>query len=438
MRLLATLSLLVLLAAPTLAQPILDGDLSDAQYTTLATKQNSNAGFGPDADVQRIVYFADDANATLYLGVVGRVPTGNDNGIGIFLGTSGGGAPTGVAAGDPLGFPNAGHYMDGEGSGNNDDFAADFEVDYMFAMNGSGGTNVFLDAASHIGDQSAAFVGQAPQDGSATASGTGAEGQTITFAFNNTGGANTGFEAAIPFSELGASAASDLQAFAFIVSATGFFSDVTVPGDVTTGNPGFNANFNTLSGGPYHNTPAVPLPVELTAFTGTLDGDRASLRWQTASETNNSGFEVQHAAPGASFRSVHFAPGAGTTLEAQRYAFTSAELIPGTHRFRLRQVDLDGSASLSPVVELTVTGAAALAVAPNPSREHTTVTLLVPSAQRVEVSAYDALGRRVATLFSGAAEGRVPMTLSGVAPGVYVLVAEGETFRTTTTATVLR
>jgi hypothetical protein len=181
------------------------------------------------------------------------------------------------------------------------------------------------------------------------------------------------------------------------------------------------------------------LPVELTAFTGAADGSRAVLRWSTASETNNAGFDVQHAAHGADFRSVHFAPGAGTTLEAQHYAFTSAELAPGTHTFRLRQLDLDGAENLSHLVEVTVSaGGAALAVAPNPSRERAAVTLSVPSAQHVEVSAYDALGRRVATLFSGAAEGRVPMTLSGAAPGVYVLVAEGETFRTTTTATVLR
>jgi hypothetical protein len=441
MRFSTPIALLALFVSPVIAQPVLDGDLSDAQYTTLATKQNSNAGFGPDADVQRIVYFADDANATLYLGVVGRMPTGNDNGIGIFLGTNGGGAPTGVAAGNPLGFPGAGHYMDGQGGGTDDDFAADFEVDYMFAMNsGSGSTSVFLDAASHIGGQAANFVGQSPQDGSAPGSGVGPEGQTITFAFNNTGGANTGFEAAIPFSELGASAASDLQAFAFIVSSSGFFSDVTVPGNVTTGNPGFNANFNTLSGGPYNSMSGV-LPVELTSFVGAASGGRAALRWQTASETNNSGFEVQMRSAGT-FAPLTFVEGAGTTLEAQSYAFTTETLAPGTYAFRLRQIDLDGAENLSHIVEVTI-GAEGTTLAmsgPNPFSGSTALTLTVDRAQRVEAGLYDLLGRRVASLHSGAVDGSVVLAIdgSGLPAGLYVVRAQGETFRTSRGLTLTR
>ncbi len=56
------------------------------------------------------------------------------------------------------------------------------------------------------------------------------------------------------------------------------------------------------------------LPVELTAFEGTLSGNAARLAWATASETNNAGFYVEHSANGSDFRDVHFAPGHGTTL----------------------------------------------------------------------------------------------------------------------------
>ncbi len=189
-----------------------------------------------------------------------------------------------------------------------------------------------------------------------------------------------------------------------------------------------------------HPSPTSPvLPVELTAFTGTLSGNAARLAWATASETNNSGFYVEHSANGSAFRDVHFAPGFGTTLEAQSYAFTTAELAPGTHTFRLRQTDLDGATELSSTVELTVSSDnAVMSVAPNPSRGLTNVSLSVPSAQQVTVSAYDVTGRLVSTLFSGAADATVSATLSDVAPGVYVIVAQGETFRLTTSATVLR
>ncbi len=181
------------------------------------------------------------------------------------------------------------------------------------------------------------------------------------------------------------------------------------------------------------------LPVELTAFEGTLSGNAARLSWVTASETNNAGFYVEHSANGAAFRDVHFAPGFGTTLEARSYAFTTPELAPGVHTFRLRQTDLDGATELSSTVELAVSSdVATLAVTPNPSRGLTNVSLAVPSAQQVTVSAYDVTGRLVTTLFRGAADASVAATLSDVAPGVYVIVAEGETFRLTTSATVLR
>jgi hypothetical protein len=57
--------------AYSLSQPVVDGDLSDAQYQVLANKQNNNAGFGPDIDVTSILYYPDDANSVLYLGLRG-------------------------------------------------------------------------------------------------------------------------------------------------------------------------------------------------------------------------------------------------------------------------------------------------------------------------------------------------------------------------------
>ncbi len=433
---------------------LIDGDLSDGFYAagpnsgTIATKQNANAGFGSANNVSEIKYYADVAARTLYIAVTGFLDVESNNGLGLWLGTSEGGAPTGRAAGAALGFAGAGHYMDGQGGGANDDFKADFEVDYMFALNpgGSGGnpsSNAFLDAASFIGGEASTPVGQTNLTGDAS-QGTGTEGGPIEFAFLNNGGANQGFEMAILFSELGATENSKLAAFAFIVSESGYFSNVTVPGNVTTGmadasgNLGFNAEFSSITGTPF-STGLQTLPVELTAFTGTLSGNSARLAWTTASETNNSGFFVEHSPNGSSFRDVHFAPGAGTTLEARSYDFAVASLAPGVHTFRLRQTDLDGATELSSTVELTVSSdVALLSVAPNPSRGLTNVSLALPSAQQVTVSAYDVTGRLVTTLFSGAADATVSATLSGVAPGVYVIVAQGETFRLTTSATVLR
>lgn len=70
--------------------------------------------------------------------------------------------------------------------------------------------------------------------------------------------------------------------------------------------------------------------------------------------------------------------------------------------------------------------------APNPFSERATFSLEIDRPQQVRVALYDALGRRVATLFEGMLTGDVPhrFALSGgdLPSGVYILRAEGERF----------
>lgn len=178
------------------------------------------------------------------------------------------------------------------------------------------------------------------------------------------------------------------------------------------------------------------LPVELTAFDGLVVGGGVQLRWATASETNNAGFAVEHA-EGASeaWDEQAFVAGHGTTAEAQRYVFTLGNLAPGTHRFRLRQTDFDGAFDYSPVVEVEIgidTRFAVGAPAPNPFRDSATLPVTVQRTQHLDAHLYDALGRRVATLFSGTVEGgqttRILVDGAGLAPGLYLLRLEGEVF----------
>ena len=173
------------------------------------------------------------------------------------------------------------------------------------------------------------------------------------------------------------------------------------------------------------------LPVELVSFTGVADGATARLRWATASETNNAAFHVERLAAGA-WTDVARVAGHGTTAERQQYAHDVAGLTPGAHRFRLRQVDLDGTAHLSNEVEVVV-GAGANRVAvtgANPFRSGTALALTVATPQAVRVEVYDALGRRVATPFAGRVETTAAVALdgAGLPAGLYVVRAVGETF----------
>ncbi|MEF8796723.1 MAG: lamin tail domain-containing protein [Salinivenus sp.] len=187
------------------------------------------------------------------------------------------------------------------------------------------------------------------------------------------------------------------------------------------------------------NDGSTNLPVELAGFAARLDGSDAVLTWRTLSERNNSGFAVQHrAGEEGAFEQVGFREGQGSTSEATSYRFRVADLRPGPHDFRLKQVDVDGSTSLTDVVTVEVALDEAFAwtrVAPTPVAGTGTLSMQVRETQEVTVELYDLLGRRVRTVHNGALQSgrrhRLSLDAGGLAGGAYLLRADGENFSDT-------
>lgn len=203
--------------------------------------------------------------------------------------------------------------------------------------------------------------------------------------------------------------------------------------------------------------PNTPLPVELTSFTALTDGAEVILLWETASETNNAGFEVQYyeevhpyASDGPGVRAYHETPqltpqsswhrlalieGAGTTLAPQSYTYRTPTLAPGRYIFRLKQMDYDGTFTYSPHMEILIGMSTAYHLSkpsPNPFRAKTSFSLSVFHAQRVAVRVYDLLGRLVADLHDGYLEADATRTFTfeaGALPsGLYLIRIQGERF----------
>lgn len=180
-----------------------------------------------------------------------------------------------------------------------------------------------------------------------------------------------------------------------------------------------------------------PLPVELVSFDAVADYGDVLLKWETASELNNAGFKVEHASHGA-FEEVDFVEGHGTVSEPKAYSYRMGNLEPGTHLFRLKQVDYDGTFEYSPEVEVTieVPGDVMLTPAfPNPFNPTTTFSLSVARSQHVRVVVFDVMGRRIATLHDGVVEAnqnqRFAFDASNLPSGMYFYRASGETFMET-------
>lgn len=178
------------------------------------------------------------------------------------------------------------------------------------------------------------------------------------------------------------------------------------------------------------------LPVELTSFDAVADFKDVILRWETASETNNAGFEVQ-VAEGDTFRAIDFVDGYGTTEQAKSYTYRVDAMAVGRHVFRLKQIDYDGTFEYSPEVEIAIELPEVYALSaayPNPFNPQTQFTLSVAREQQVQVTVYDVTGRQVAELFNGVmtAHQAHPFTFdaSHLPSGVYFYRAVGEAFVT--------
>ncbi len=150
----------------------------------------------------------------------------------------------------------------------------------------------------------------------------------------------------------------------------------------------------------YHNIPDAIIPVELSAFSGWADGNSAYLSWQTSTETNNRGFEVQRMTDNE-FVSIGFIEGYGTTTEKQYYSFVDLSLSPGSYSYRLKQIDFDGSYNYSNVIEVIVLPPDNFSLSqnyPNPFNPATTINYTIPSASSVMIELFSINGERVSTL----------------------------------------
>ena len=147
------------------------------------------------------------------------------------------------------------------------------------------------------------------------------------------------------------------------------------------------------------------LPVELTMLEAsverTVTGDEVRLDWQTVSETNNLGFEIQKSMNGREFAKIGFVSGAGSTSTPHAYKFMDKDINVGTYFYRLKQIDTDGSFDISNAVQITVTPPETYELGqnyPNPFNPSTQVVIRLKESGHVRLIVYDILGREVATI----------------------------------------
>ena len=143
------------------------------------------------------------------------------------------------------------------------------------------------------------------------------------------------------------------------------------------------------------------IPVELVSFTSAINKHSVSLNWMTATELNNSGFEIEKSTDKVNWNKLGFVNGNGTSTEIHNYSFVDQNPLIGTSYYRLKQIDYDGTSEYSSVVEVTYEGVSEFALEqnyPNPFNPTTMINYSIKEKANVELKVFDLLGSEIATL----------------------------------------
>jgi carboxypeptidase T len=175
------------------------------------------------------------------------------------------------------------------------------------------------------------------------------------------------------------------------------------------------------------------VPVELTSFTHSVGKNDITLNWGTASELNNSHFELEKAqfvegdvADIKNWSTAGIVKGAGTTTETRSYSFVDDSPIIGKSIYRLKQVDFDGTFRYYYTGEAEFNGVTTYALNqnyPNPFNPVTVISFELPLTGNVSIKVYNSLGEEVTTLINGVIEAgrhKVEFNGAGLPSGLYL------------------
>ena len=184
----------------------------------------------------------------------------------------------------------------------------------------------------------------------------------------------------------------------------------------------------------YKYTDTTITPVELVSFNGKYNGSKVELTWETATEINNYGFDIQRRKTGwlagegitqTEWEKIGFVKGNGTTTKQNSYLFIDNNVETCKYYYRLKQIDYDGSFEYSNEIEVDINFPSEFSLSqnfPNPFNPETNINYSIPEETNVTIKLYDVIGREVKVLVNERKQpGKYTIKFKGgeISSGVY-------------------
>ncbi|MBL1215459.1 MAG: T9SS type A sorting domain-containing protein [Ignavibacteriae bacterium] len=145
-----------------------------------------------------------------------------------------------------------------------------------------------------------------------------------------------------------------------------------------------------------------PLPVELVSFKADIKNNTVLLFWNTATEIENYGFEVQRRSERNTYwEKAGFVLGRGNINSSVEYSFNEKIKSDGAFFYRLKQIDNDGTFTFSQELKVNVIRPTSIELRqnfPNPFNPSTNITFTLNKSLDIKLLVYNITGEQVAVL----------------------------------------
>ncbi len=170
-----------------------------------------------------------------------------------------------------------------------------------------------------------------------------------------------------------------------------------------------------------------PVPVELTEITADAMSSSIRIKWSTAAEINNEGFELQRSqSPTQGFEAIAWIEGQGNSAEANEYYYDDEDVKEGiVYYYRLKQLDFDGAFSFSPTVDAILeTTRIITTMYPNPAESTIFVDVVKGSGETIGYKVLDAAGKLLLNEIWDSENQLISIDISSWPKGVYIIQVE--------------